>query len=394
MPQHLELTARHYQTGRWVRVTVEGTALGEVTSIEGPDFSDDMDPWIAPALWDIQTNGRWGVSFADGSLSVAQVARIVRAQAAIGSARICPTLITASAEALLHGVKTIARACEADPEIDRRILGIHLEGPWISPNDGFRGAHPREHVREPDWTEFEALQRASGSRIVLVTLAPERPGSLALIQRLTDAGIVVAIGHSEADHETIADAVRAGLRMSTHLGNGVPAVLPRHPNPIWWQAAEDRLLASFIADGRHLDPITLAVLIRAKTAARTILVSDASPLAGAPAGRYGPWEVLDDGLIVVAGTPYLAGSNLDLWRAIPATVAAGGLTLSQAIDAASLRPARLLGRTPPKIEAGEPADLILFRHEPDDPGASFELVATCVGGEWHCAETQDNDEHL
>ena len=201
MPQHLELTARHYQTGRWVRVTVEGTALGEVTSIEGPDFSDDMDPWIAPALWDIQTNGRWGVSFADGSLSVAQVARIVRAQAAIGSARICPTLITASAEALLHGVKTIARACEADPEIDRRILGIHLEGPWISPNDGFRGAHPREHVREPDWTEFEALQRASGSRIVLVTLAPERPGSLALIQRLTDAGIVVAIGHSEADHE-------------------------------------------------------------------------------------------------------------------------------------------------------------------------------------------------
>ncbi|MDB5352928.1 MAG: N-acetylglucosamine-6-phosphate deacetylase [Planctomycetota bacterium] len=388
MPDSHTITARDYQTGRWLGIDIDGSVFGDVASCEGPEAFHDLDPWIAPALWDLQTNGRWGGSFSDGRLSVEQVARIVRAQAALGTAKLCPTLITASRDALMQGVHAIAEACDADPEINRRVLGIHLEGPWISPTDGYRGAHPREHVRDPDWEEFESLQRASGSRIVLVTLAPERRGAMAMIERLTAAGVVVAIGHSEADHDTIRAGVIAGLRLSTHLGNGIPAILPRHPNPLWWQAAEDGLMASFIADGRHIDPITLGVLMRAKTAARSILVSDASPLAAAPAGRYGPWEVLDDGAIVVAGTPYLAGSNLDLWRAIPAAVEAAGFTLAQAIDSATLRPARLLGRTPPAVETGEAADLIVFRCRTDDM-ASFELAASCVGGEWDFSMSVD-----
>ena len=385
MPQRFDLTARHHATGQWVAVAIDGATITGVAPAEGSIVEEDSDPWIAPALWDLQTNGRWGASFSDGAITAEQVARIVRAQAPIGVARVCPTLITAGPEALRHGVGAIAEACAADPEINRRIVGIHLEGPWISPDDGYRGAHPREHVRDPDWSEFEALQKLSGHRIRIVTLAPERPGAIPFIERLTSSGVVVGIGHSAADAATIEEACVAGATLSTHLGNGVPALLPRHPNPIWLQAARADLSASFIADGQHLDPITLGVLIRAKSPSRTILVSDASPLADAPPGRYGPWEVCDDGAIVVAGTPYLAGSNLDLWRAVPAAMASSGMTLAEAIDSASVLPAGLIGERPPAIEPGEPADLILFRQETGDP-RSFALAASLVGGEWHVAE--------
>lgn len=375
------LTARHYATGRWVRVVVEGPTIVEVRDVYGPGDPDESDPWIAPALWDIQTNGRWGVSFSGGSLTVEQVGRIVHAQSAMGVAKICPTLITAGADALRHGVSTIAEACDSDPEIDRRILGIHLEGPWISPEDGYRGAHPREHVRDPDWDEFAELQEASGNRIVIVTLAPERPGAIDLIRKLNDSGVSVAIGHSAADADTIAQACDVGLTMSTHLGNGVPAILPRHPNTIWSQAACDNLRASLIADGRHLDDAILAAMVKLKGLERILLVSDASPLAGAPSGIYGPWEVLDDGGIVLAGTPYLAGSNLSLWDAVGNLMKAARVSLEDAIDAATHGPAELLGREAPDIEDGAEADLVLFRFDEDETETP-RITASLIGGEW------------
>ena len=210
---------------------------------------------------------------------------------------------------MLHGVRTIAAACEAYPDVARMVLGIHLEGPFLSECDGYRGAHPREAIRDPDWGFSRSLQAASGQRIVLVTLAPERPGAIEFIRRATAAGVTIALGHTAADGATIREAVEAGARLSTHLGNGIAAALPRHPNPIWHQAALDALFASFIADGHHLDPATLRVLARAKGPGKTILVSDASPLSGLPPGTYGDWAVESVGTIVVAGTPYLAGSN-------------------------------------------------------------------------------------
>ncbi len=194
----------------------------------------------------------------------------------------------------------------------RMVLGIHLEGPFLSERDGYRGAHPIEAIRDLDWGLFEDLQTASGRRIVLVTLAPERPGAIEFIRRATASGVTVALGHTAADGPTIRQAVDAGARLSTHLGNGIAAELSRHPNPIWHQAAEDALFASFIADGHHLDPATLRVLARAKGPGKTILVSDASPLSGLPPGTYGDWGVESSGRIVVAGTPYLAGSNQTL----------------------------------------------------------------------------------
>ena len=117
------------------------------------------------------------------------------------------------------------------------VLGIHLEGPCISEVDGYRGAHPLEAVRGPDWAEFQELREASGGRIAIITLAPERPGAIEFIGRATAEGVVVALGHTSADSSTIRAAVEAGATLSTHLGNGIASTIARHPNPIWDQAA-------------------------------------------------------------------------------------------------------------------------------------------------------------
>jgi N-acetylglucosamine-6-phosphate deacetylase len=376
-----ELLARHYRTGGWVRVVIEGPTVASVGSVEGPASPSPGDDWVAPAFWDLQLNGRWGVSFSDPSITPEQVAEIVRAQASLGTARLCPTLITAPFESFQKGLAAIARACDADPEIEARVVGVHLEGPYISPLDGYRGAHPLDAVRNPDWDEFQRFQEAAGGRIVLITLAPERPGAVAFIRKAAASGVTVALGHTAADGPALRAAVDAGAALSTHLGNGIASKLPRHPNPIWEQAALDGLYASLIADGHHLDPATLRVLVHAKSPAKVILVSDASPLAGLPPGTYGPWAVDPSGKIVVAGTPYLAGSNQALDVGL-AHLMATGLTLAQAVDAVTANPARLLGRAEPALDAGTPANLVVFGSGPAGGTPEIRLKRVCVDGRW------------
>jgi N-acetylglucosamine-6-phosphate deacetylase len=367
------MIARHYATTQWLEVTLDADRIASIQPIDGHPQIKSSDNWLAPAFWDLQINGRWGISFSDPRLTVEQVARIVRAQAELGTARLCPTLITAPQADMLHGVRTIARVCEIDPEIAKRVVGIHLEGPSISAVDGYRGAHPMVAVRGPSLDEFVELQEASNHRIKIITIAPERPGAIDFIREITGQGVIIAIGHTSADGATIRRAVEAGATLSTHLGNGIASPLIRHPNPIWDQAAEDCLWASLIADGHHLGPSILV-----------ILVSDASPLAGLPVGQYGAWEVDPSGKIVVAGTPYLAGSNQGIEVGIDHLMRFAGLSLEQAIATATTHPARLLGRPEPKLEAGEPANLIRFGLE---SGSRFVLREICVDGGWVRPET-------
>lgn len=374
--------ARHYQTGRWWRVATRDGLIVESGPSEGPDEIRDSDEWIAPAFWDLQLNGRWGVSFSDPGVTVDQVAAIVRAQAELGTARTCPTLITAPREGMRHGVRTINAACEASPDVARCVVGIHLEGPAISGLDGYRGAHPLDAVRDPDWGEFQELQDASGGRIVLVTLAPERSGAIDFIRKATAEGVTIALGHTAADGATIRAAVSAGARMSTHLGNGIASPIARHPNPIWEQAAHDGLDASLIADGHHLDPATLRVLVRAKTPDRVILVSDASPLAGLPPGRYGAWAVDPSGKIVVAGTPYLAGSNQGIETGLDTLLRETDLSVEQALATVTRGPTRVLGCGAPTLKAGRAANLVRFRLPREGERPRFQLLSTCVDGRW------------
>ncbi len=371
------MIARHHRTGRWMEWTLDGDRIAGVAPADGPEAVGPGDDWLAPAFWDLQVNGRWGVSFSDPSLTADQVAAIVLAQAALGTAQLCPTLISAPAADMLHGLRTIAEACDRRPDVAARVAGLHLEGPYLSGLDGYRGAHPFSALRDPDWDEFRRMQDASGGRVALVTLAPERPGALAFIAQLAATGVIVAIGHTAADGATLRAAADAGARLSTHLGNGIAAELPRHPNPIWHQAADDRLTATLIADGHHLDPSTLRVLARAKGPGRVLLVSDASPLAGLPPGTYGPWAVEPSGRVVVAGTPYLAGASRGLESGVRHLIRDALYAQGDALDAATILPARLLRRPEPALAPGRAADLVRYRLLPE-----FTLLATCVGGQW------------
>jgi N-acetylglucosamine-6-phosphate deacetylase len=369
--------ARDYSSSRWVEIELRAELIESVRPVTGPADISPEDEWVGPAFWDIQLNGRNGHSFSGSELTVELAAEIIRDQAPLGTARLCPTLITAPVDDMLHGLRTIATACNRYQDIGRRVLGIHLEGPFLSELAGYRGAHPAAAIQDPSWPLFQELQLAAGGRIKLITLAPERSGSIDFIRRATDAGLVVALGHTAAPGSVIREAALAGARLSTHLGNGIASPLPRHPNPIWEQAAIQSLSASFIADGHHLDPATLRVLALAKGPDGTILVSDASPLAGLPAGRYGEWAVEPSGRIVVAGTPYLAGSSADLATGIGNLLVATGWTIRQAIATVTVNPARLLGLTAPTLEAGSPGDLVVFRRP--GPG-EIQVVNVWVDG--------------
>jgi len=294
-----------------------------------------------PGFVDLQVNGFAGVDFGDPTLTPERVLQAVAAIEKTGVTRLLPTLITSSLETFSACARVVVRTKHA------AIAGIHMEGPYISPEDGPRGAHLRAFVRGADVDDFRRRQDAAGGRIQLVTVAPEAPGVLPVIEHLVASKVRVAIGHTGATGAQIADAVKAGATLSTHLGNGCANMLPRHPNVIWEQLGEDRLLASFIVDGHHLPPPTVKSMIRAKTPARTILVTDAVGAAGMPPGRYtlGGLEVelSPTGRVAAPGAPNLAGSALRLDVAIGNTVKFTGLPLEEVVPMASTRPAEYIG---------------------------------------------------
>lgn len=359
------LRVRHFATGRPLAVTFDAGAVVSVT-----EAAESPDGWIAPAFFDVQINGGKGVGFTSPTLTVENVRAVADLCREHGVGGFCPTVITSAFDTLAHAFTTLRTAVELDGELAARIPAFHLEGPYICPDDGPRGAHPRDHVRDPDPDEFRRLQDASGGRIRLVTLAPERLGAVPFIEQLTAAGVVVAIGHTAASGSQIADAVKAGAKLSTHLGNGCHATLPRHDNYLWEQMADDHLTASVIADGHHLPPAVLKSILRAKTPRRVILTCDAGTFAGSPPGQYSDWgtevEVLPDGKIVLAGTPYLAGSGVFTDVCVGGAIRHAGVSLSEAIQMASVRSRTLLGLPVPAITPGSRGPFVLFDWQPGD----------------------------
>lgn len=369
-------------SGQSVGVTIAGGAIQRVLPI-GPDEFGPDDLRIIPGLVDIQVNGFGGHDLNAPGASPDDVAAVVRALWRHGVTRFCPTVCTQSRAHMIAALRTVARACEEAPWIDRAVIGVHVEGPYISPEDGPRGAHPREHVRLPDWDEVQAFQDAAGGRVRLLTLAPEIPAAIDLIERLAQAGIVPAIGHTGAGRADILAAVSAGARLSTHLGNGSHAMIPRHHNYIWEQLAADSLWASLIADGHHLPPSVVKVFVRAKGVERCLLTSDAVWLAGGCPGTYRfldrEVELTPDHRVRLVGTEYLAGSALDLATAVGNVVAFAGIDLGEAVEMASLRPALLLGRTDlGRLAPGYAGDVVLARWLSDE--ARLEVVQTIAGG--------------
>lgn len=378
----MQIQARRYDNLEPVRINIDGERIAAVTPA-WPDGAASALPFVAPGLFDLQINGYGGAWFSDEELTPAKVVAAIEPYFQFGVTRLFPTLITNSFEGLAGGLAAIRTACEQQSWLEKVVAGCHVEGPYLSGEDGPRGAHPKQHIRDPDWDEFQRLQDAAGGRIKLFTIAPEKAGAAEFIRRAVASRVTISIGHTAANGDQIRAAVDAGATLSTHLGNGAHAVLPRHPNYIWEQLGEPRLAACIISDGHHLPSSVVSSIVRAKTPRRTVITCDASGWAGCASGVYenklGKVEVLDDGRIVPAGQrTLLAGSGSGTDVCVTNAVRFAGVSLRDAIDMAGLVPSRLVGLPEIALRPGSRADLFLFRF--DQAACRMDVVETIVAG--------------
>ncbi|MEH6679788.1 MAG: amidohydrolase family protein [Sediminicola sp.] len=367
----------HYRTGQPIEVQVGD---GCITEIRHKEIGIPRNH-IAPGLVDLQVNGFKGIDFNGTGLKKEDVVAVTHSLWEAGTTSYYPTLITNSDANITSAIKTIVQACR-EIIINDSISGIHLEGPFLSKEDGPRGAHPLEHIKAPDWALFCEWQKEAEGRIKLITLSPEWPGSIAFIKQCVASGTTVSIGHTAAAPERIAEAVAAGAKCSTHLGNAAHLMLPRHPNYIWEQLAQEHLWATLIADGFHLPDSVLKVFLKVKSG-KSILVSDSTKFAGMPPGPYqshigGEIELDDAGRLFLKDSPgLLAGSARSLLECVDHLINRGLARVDEALDMASLKPMELLQKVPVNdLAKNNKADFLLFERN----GDKIEIIHTVKSG--------------
>ncbi|HNY14718.1 MAG TPA: N-acetylglucosamine-6-phosphate deacetylase [Bacteroidales bacterium] len=358
---------------------------GIISDIRRPGtlIGEESDRIIAPGFIDNQVNGFAGVSFTfgGGELTSEGVKKAAGELWKTGVTTFVPTLTTNSKELLIKNFSVLAGVIDS-PELLGSIPGFHLEGPYISPVDGFRGAHPLSFVRKPDWNEFMELNRASNNRIIQVTLAPETEGALDFISRCKAEGIIVGIGHHNADAETIAEAAGRGAAVATHLGNGCANMINRHNNPLWPQLSDDRIAISIICDGFHLTPEEIRTFYKVKGPEKTIITSDVTSYAALPPGKFvniegDTLELTPEGMVKYPAQNVLAGSASPLKKGIFNIIRFTGCSLADAVRMVTANPAELYGFNDRGfLEKGKRADLVLFRLTDNE----IEIVQTIVRG--------------
>ena len=323
---------------------------------------------IAPGLIDNQVNGFAGISFTfgGGELSAEGVRKATYALWKTGVTTYIPTVTTNSFDVLKENLIVLSHLKD-DSSLLGSIPGFHLEGPYISPVDGFRGAHPLKYVRKPDWNEFMSLYDAAGRSIIQVTVAPEIEGAMEFISKCKALGIVVALGHHNADTRTITEAVQRGARIVTHIGNGCANTINRHLNPLWPQLSDDNLMISIIGDGFHLLPEEIRVFYKVKGPYRTIITSDVTSYASMPPGIYitsesDTIELTAQGMLRYPAQNVLFGSASPLKNGVENVMKVTGCSLAEVFQMASTNPARLYNLNDRgTIRIGYRADLILFK---------------------------------
>lgn len=356
---------------------------GRITTVRNIGADDPSMPFVAPGLTDIQFNGFEGIDFTSEDLEPEQVVKILPAVWKTGVTTFCPTLITSSHKLLARNFRVLEAARKMDPRFARATPCYHLEGPYISPGPA-RGVHDTNFMRPPSLDELKCLQEAAGNNIGIVTVAPEMPGAFDFIQKATQMGITVALGHTDATPEEIHQAAACGAKLNTHLGNGSPQMMDRHRAPFWAQLADDRLFASIICDSFHLPQELVQIISRVKGARRYVLITDASHVAGLPPGIYHlphtDIELLPDGKLVTLDRRCLAGSAIGLNRALHVFMEFGGGSLADAVRAATANPAELLPgkRITRYIRKGEPANVVLFNLGTRE----LNIQSVILAGEW------------
>ena len=358
-----------YNTGNPVKITVLN---GNIVSVQPiGELSDTGNPmFIAPGFFDNQVNGFAGVSFSFGGsdLTPEGIEKATRELWKKGVTSYLPTLTTNSHDLLLKNLEILA-ATVGNEGLFGSVPGFHLEGPYINPEDGYRGAHPKEFVALPDWNRFMEMYRASGENILQVTVAPEMEGAQEFIKKCKGQGIIVAVGHHNANTEELNLAVENGARISTHLGNGCANMINRHRNPLWPQLANDDLMISIICDGFHLLPEEIKVFYSVKGPGKTIITSDVTSYAALEPGVYKTQtgetiELTPEGMLRYPEQNVLYGSASAITKGVGHMMEVTGCSLKEAVQMASTNPADLYGLADRgRIEAGKRADLILFTME-------------------------------
>lgn len=336
--------------------------------------------YIAPGLIDIQMNGYMGVDFSDQNLKPEDLKLSINSLRKIGVTSFLPTVVSNDPARMKKSFQILSGMLK-DEDIQLAIPGFHIEGPYISKVQGFRGAHLEKYIKEPDWDEFSGFQKASKNNIKLITIAPEVKDADPFIHKCIEKGVVVSLGHHNGNAEEIALAAEAGATLSTHLGNGCANMIDRHKNPLWPQLANDHLSASIIVDGHHLTKEEVKVFYKTKGVDRTILISDAVDLAGLAPGEYNRREkrliLTPDNVIMLPVENVLAGAATPLTVCVENMMKFTGCGLANAIQMASANPAKLLSMDNiGEIKEGKRADLIVFRINND----KLEILKTIVDG--------------
>lgn len=384
MSEMFTVRGRHYRTGLSIALVVENGVISAVHETESSEVEEtDTDlPRIAPGLVDLQLNGCMGLDFNQSPIPADVTERISQTLWRQGVTSYYPTVITNGDAEIEQAVRSISEACRRSTLVDLSVGGIHLEGPFISPHDGPRGAHGKAYVKAPDWELFQRWQEAADGRIRIITLSPEWPEALDFISKCAASGVTVSIGHTSATNEQILAAADAGARMSTHWGNGAHLMLPRHPNYLWEQLACDSLWTCVVADGFHLPDSVLKSAFRVK-GERALIVSDAVYLCGMPPGEYethvgGQVILTPEGRLHLAANPQLlAGSAQLLAWGIEHVTRSGLASLADAWDMASVRPATAMSlQASAGLQPGAPADLAIFRQH----DGRIEIVKTYKQG--------------
>lgn len=375
----MKIQGNSYRDGSAIEISFSEGIIDSISETQTPL---DQNLILGPGFTDIQVNGYGGIDYNEVQSDPMNLASISRLLYQEGVTTHFPTIITNDPEQISQLILQIVSLRKSDELSRMSIEGLHIEGPFISPMDGPRGAHPKEFIIAPDWSLVQKWQLEAKGLIKMITLSAEWENTVPFIERCVEHGILVSIGHTNATHQQILDAVDAGASLSTHLGNGMHPIIARHPNYLWSQLAQDELGASIIADGFHLPAEVIAVFKKVKKE-NLLLVSDSVSLAGMPAGDYalhigGEVSLTPEGKLHLKSNPsILAGSASNILRGVSFLIKNKLTTLTEAWEMASIRPEKLVNPGHILFEEGSIADLILCRKHED---GKLEVLKTIKHG--------------
>lgn len=355
----MKVIAKDYRTGKPVEVSWEA---GRITSIVPGEEGAMTNLWLAPLLVDVQVNGYAGVDFQQDNLTEADLLKAVRGLQADGCGQILLTFITDEWSRLLARLKHIRALRNAHAELRETIAGWHIEGPFLSPEPGFKGAHNAAVMCDPTVKHIDELQAVTQDDPVLLTVASEREGSMEAIRYAAGKGIKISLGHTNASVESIAEATKAGAVGFTHLGNGCPRTLDRHDNIVWRVLDQRTLTVGIIPDRIHVSPEPFRLFYRTLGREHIYYTTDAMAAAGAPPGRYRigavEVEVGADQVVRMPGQANFAGSALRPVEGVRRTAEMLGVPWQEVWPCFSTIPAAMMGLDG-AMETGKPANFCL-----------------------------------